>query len=69
MVDLIVPAGTVVTISQPSQVEPRYAVFRMESNSKIVASIDLNQSKPGRVRGELHYRRQRRARCEREQWC
>jgi hypothetical protein len=41
MVDLIVPAGTVVTISQPSQVEPRYAVFRMESNSKIVASIDL----------------------------
>ena len=41
MVDLIVPAGTVVTISQPSQVEPRYAVFRMELNSKIVASIDL----------------------------
>ena len=41
MVDLIVPAGTVLTISQPSQVEPRYALFRMESNSKIVASIDL----------------------------
>ena len=41
MVDLIVPAGTVLQISQPSQVEPRYALFRMESNSKIVASIDL----------------------------
>jgi hypothetical protein len=41
MVDLIVPAGTVLTISQPSQVGPQYALFRMETNSKIVASIDL----------------------------
>jgi hypothetical protein len=41
MVDLIVPAGTVLKIDQPSQVEPQYRLFRMETNAKIVASIDL----------------------------
>ena len=41
MVDLIVPAGTVLTITQASQVAPQYGLFRMEANSKIVASIDL----------------------------
>jgi hypothetical protein len=41
MVDLIVPAGTVLIINQASQVEPQYGLFRMEANAKIVASIDL----------------------------
>ena len=38
MVDLIVPAGTVLRIDQPSQVEPQYGLFRMEANAKIVVS-------------------------------
>ena len=41
MVDLIVPAGTVLTINQASQVAPQYSLFRMEANATIVASIDL----------------------------
>jgi hypothetical protein len=41
MVDLIVPAGTVLTISHFSQVKPQYGLFRMEANAKIIASIDL----------------------------
>jgi hypothetical protein len=41
MVHLIVPAGTVLKIDQASQVEPRYGLFRMEANAKIVASINL----------------------------
>ena len=41
MVDLIVPAGTVLTINQVSQVAPQYGLFRMEANATIVASIDL----------------------------
>jgi hypothetical protein len=41
MVDLIVPAGTVLKIDQASQVAPRYGLFRMDANAKIVAAIDL----------------------------
>lgn len=41
MVDLIVPAGTVLKIDQASQVAQRYGLFRMEANAKIVSSIDL----------------------------
>ena len=41
MVDLIVPAGTVLTINQASLVAPQYVLFSMEANAKIVASIDL----------------------------
>ena len=32
MVDLIVPAGTVLKIDQAAQVAPRYGLFRMEAN-------------------------------------
>jgi hypothetical protein len=41
MVDLIVPAGTVLKIDQPSQVEPQYGLFSMEANAKILTLIDL----------------------------
>jgi hypothetical protein len=40
MVDLV-PANTVLTIDQPSQVAPLYGLFRMETNATISASIDL----------------------------
>jgi hypothetical protein len=41
MVDLSVPVGTILKIDQASQVATQYGLFRMEANTKIVASIDL----------------------------
>jgi hypothetical protein len=41
MVDLIVPASTVLKIDQASQVAPRFGLFHMDANAKIVAAIDL----------------------------